>query len=562
MKLRDYQECIYGQLVAGRTNDLVQLDTGAGKTPIEAALAGWSERTIIVAHRNILIQQISEKLAAHGLEHDTVSTEHTRRRCMAAHRSHGRNFIRRGHRTRLVASIQSIVSAVRHKRFFLDREAPWLIIVDEAHHVITGNMWGQLTELFPNARIVGFTATPVRMDGESLHVEKGGLFDGLVQAKSLRENSTATLIERGYLSAFRVYAARTEYNIAEHMTASEQEAQLEREVAAAAMGEYVDGGQRKVFSNSRKGLDYSSGVLELMGDPVEEYKRFAMGKRAILMAPAIRNAETFARQFREAGIPAACVNSTQSSTEIARLLDAFRSGQCLVLTNVDMVGEGFDLPACDTLIIATRTASFPRYRQWCGRVLRPDPSKEHATIIDLTGMCAAHGMPDDAVKWDLLKPPCGPQSPRHVPCDDCGLFFKFSLETCPGCGWLNAWLGRPAGFAPGSYKFDIRLIDQGYRGFIMRERQQAQDSSLLETELLQTYQGFGGDLIGRSAKQLSEWFVECLRGDNVQTVDINRFIVSSEARNQKWWIKNFTRADLNKNNSKALRVYGQWLRSQ
>src|SRR5690606_5108599 len=120
MKLRDYQSDIFEQLKSSCSNDLVQLDTGAGKTPIEAALAEWSPLTLLVAHRNVLITQISEKLAAFGLEHDTISTEHTRRRCMAAHRHHGRSFIRRGHATRLVASMQSIDAAIRHHRFNLD----------------------------------------------------------------------------------------------------------------------------------------------------------------------------------------------------------------------------------------------------------------------------------------------------------------------------------------------------------------------------------------------------------------------------------------------------------
>ncbi len=172
MQLRDYQRDIFEQLIASCSNDLVQLDTGAGKTPIEAALAQWSGQTLLVAHRNLLIQQISEKLAAFGIEHDTVSTEHTRRRCMAAHMAHGRSYIVRGNTRCVVASMQSLDASVRHGRFALDPALPWLIVIDEAHHVISDNMWGKLRTLFPHARIIGFTATPARMDGESLHGER------------------------------------------------------------------------------------------------------------------------------------------------------------------------------------------------------------------------------------------------------------------------------------------------------------------------------------------------------------------------------------------------------
>jgi superfamily II DNA or RNA helicase len=560
MQLRDYQRDIFEQLAAGCSNDLVQLDTGAGKTPIEAALAQWAPRVLLVAHRNVLIQQISEKLAAFSLEHDTISTEHTRRRCIAAHRAHGRGYIRRGHSTRIVASMQSIVAAIRHCRFNVDTTLPWLIVIDEAHHVVPDNMWGMLRTLFPASRIIGFTATPARMDGESLHVDKGGLFDRLVQARQLGNDSARALIDRGYLSGFRAYAARTTYNIVDSMSWQERERKEDLDRMLDAYGMPADDGQRRAFRHVGRGgsLDWNGGVLELAGDPVEEYKRLALGSRAILMAPAIMNAEAFAREFRAAGISSACINSTQSPSDIARLLDAFRAGQIRVLTNVDMVGEGFDLPACDTLIIATRTASFPRYRQWCGRVLRPATGKECATIIDLTGMIAQHGMPDEPVEWDLLNPPCGPKTKRHVPCQECGAFFLFKLENCPECGWQNEWLDRPSGFAPGSYQFDIKLIDQSYRGFVIRERREAQNAERMRTEMLRPYDGFGGDIIGRTLNAMSSWFPRQLLEAGVSIADINQFLCSQAARDRAFWMRNFTRADIESGGAKAVKVYEKW----
>ncbi|PQQ35664.1 hypothetical protein C6H68_23915 [Photorhabdus luminescens] len=92
MILRGYQQELFDLVTPATTNDLIQLDTGAGKTPIEAALCGWAEYSIIVAHRNILISQCSEKLAAFGIMHDTISTEHTRRRCMLAHKKTWEKF--------------------------------------------------------------------------------------------------------------------------------------------------------------------------------------------------------------------------------------------------------------------------------------------------------------------------------------------------------------------------------------------------------------------------------------------------------------------------------------
>lgn len=555
MNLRPYQRDIFEQLTASCSNDIVQLDTGAGKTPIEAALAEWAPRILLVAHRNILITQISEKLAAFGIEHDTISTEHTRRRCMAAHRQHGRNCIRRGHQTHLVASIQSIIAAHRHRRLNIDTTASWLIVIDEAHHVIPDNMWGQLLNLVPICRVIGLTATPARMDGESLHRDKGGLFDRLVQARELGDDSVRKLIDAGYLSEFKAFVHRAFFP-----TDLLTEEQL---MWAALDASETRPAQEKATPRRARiaPLDYNSGILQLYGDPVTEYVRHALRKPAILMAPSIKNAEEFAEQFRAARIPAACINSTQSPAEIARLLDAFENRQIWVLTNVDMVGEGFDLPACKCLIIATRTASFPRYRQWCGRVLRPDASGEPAAIIDLTGMCAAHGLPDEPVHWDLLNPPCGPLTRRQVPCTKCGHYFAFKLEFCPECGYQNRWLDEPQGFAPGSYYFDIRILDPQHVNVVLHERKRAKDEQRLHTELLYTPNGFGGDAVGRVVTALAAWFPKQLKASDIPIYDINIFIQSNEARDRNFWMTHFTAKDLRSDNpAKAVRVYKKWLK--
>ena len=517
MKLRDYQCDIVAQLKISTSNDLVQLDTGAGKTPVEAALAEWAPHCLLVAHRNILITQISEKLAAFGLAHDTISTEHTRRRCMAMHRIHGRNYIERGHPARRAVSIDSLLAHHKRLRLEIDTALPWLIIIDEAHHIINDNKWGRLRQLFPNARIVGFTATPARMDGESLHVTKGGIFDRLVQASTLTADSTRTLIGRGYLSDFRAYAGKIGKN-------------------------YVNDGRR----------------LALYGDPIAEYKRLAAGKQAIMMCPAILNAEEFAEQFRAAGVPAACINSSQTQNTIARLLDAFAAGRIRVLTNVDMVGEGFDLPAVEVLIIAARTTSFPRYRQWAGRVLRPSAGKVHAIIIDLTGMVAEHGMPDEHVAWDLIDPPVGLKSIRTAPCGECGMYYPVKLRACPECGVANALHERES---IGGFYFDIKRIDSVLLAQARKEIRLEKQDTRQRTEIIWPTHFDGGDLVGRSITGLRRWFVDQLQSASVPIIDINVFLLSKESKGKEFWMTQFTIADAKtKTSTKAKKVYTEWSR--
>ena len=558
MELRDYQRDIFEQLTTSCSNDIVQLDTGAGKTPIEAALAEWVSRILLVAHRNILIEQISEKLAAFGIEHDTISTEHTRRRCIATHRQHGRSYIKRGHQTHLVASMQSIIAAKRHSRLNIDTTPEWLIVIDEAHHIVRDNMWGQLLDIIPNHRLIGFTATPARMDGESLHIDKGGVFDRLVQAESLRENSARTLIDTGYLSGFKAFTpiyAESEYD--RRMREDPEYAILMNEIAYEP--DTPTQRQKPTRFGRVASLDYQTGILQLCGDPVACYKSMAMGKPTILMAPAISNAKEIAQQFRDERIPAACINSTQSPAEIARILDAFKTGRIWVLTNVDMVGEGFDLPDCKCLIIATQTASFPRYRQWCGRVLRPNDSGEDAIIIDLTGMCIDHGLPDEPVQWDLLTPPCGPQTKRQVPCDKCGCYFEFKLEFCPHCGAPNRWLDGESCFSPGSFRFDIRVLDQQYVSLVMQDRRRKKEEQRLHRELLITSHSFGADAVGLTIAKLSAWFPKQLKAGGIPIYDINMFIQSNDAQDRNFWITHFTSKDLKSTHpAKALRVYKKW----
>src|SRR5690606_32101368 len=134
----------------------------------------------------------------------------------------------------------------------------------------------------------------------------------------------------------------------------------------------------------------------------------ASGKSAVMMCPSILNSKEFAVKFRDAGISAASVSSIDSATAISRIIDEFIAGRIKVLCNVDIVGEGFDFPKIECLIIANKTRSLVRYRQWVGRALRCAPGKYRAIIIDHVGIIAGengHGMPDYNINWDIENPP-------------------------------------------------------------------------------------------------------------------------------------------------------------
>lgn len=513
MILRDYQQDILDQLLASSTNDIVQLDTGAGKTPIIAALAKQSAHCIVVAHRNTLIKQISEKLAAFGIFHDTISSDYTRRQCALTHRRHGRNYIKRGCRHHIAASIASLVSHHKRGRLTLCHETPWLILIDEAHHVVPDNQWGALKTLFPNARIVGFTATPARMSGESLHVSNGGIFEKLVQARTLGNDSTHHLIEQGYLCDFKAYSTPDHKKLA---------------------------------------------FEQLMEFPTVEYTRLAKGTQAIMMCQTIMNAYRFAEQFNRSGIPAACINSQQSNTTITRILEKFESREIRVICNVDMIGEGYDFPDVTTLIIAATTGSFIRYRQWIGRVLRPSQGKKEAIIIDLKGMVVRHGMPDEKIQWNLLHPPVQTYERRQIPCPKCGFFYDYRKhEECPECGETNPFLSANAlpQFAYQILGEDVVLKE---RKRISRLQIKKHEEHRYQTQLV--YRKFNNDygVVGKTIKSLRGWFIESLEKGGIEYRDINDFIASDDADSTSFWMSSFTAKDTKASPDKALRVFKEW----
>lgn len=515
MELRAYQTDILRQLTAGCGNDLVQLDTGAGKTPIEAALAAHYKHVMLLAHRNILIVQMSEKLARFGLPHDTISTEHTRRRCIAAHRRIGASHIERGHAHRLAVSVDSLLAAEKRGRLHVDRDAAWVIVIDEAHHVLPDNKWGRLGELFPAARFIGFTATPARMDGESLHVSRGGLFERLVQAEDLREGSVGTLISAGYLSDFHVWAPPY----------------------PPLRSPFLD-------------------ELGITGDPVKFYCERFRRRKACMFCPSIKNSQEFVEEFRAAGVPAAHIGSDQTAVHNAHLLDAFSVGDIHVLTNVDMVSEGFDLPDIDVLILARRTGSFPAFRQWCGRALRPAAGKKLAHIVDHCGNVAEHGMPDDPVAWDIETPPRGLGVLKQMPCPECGLYFPLRLHACPACGMENPLLTRKeiGGFYLKLWRqFDYPILERA-----RREYNAAAYEKRLRTEIVwPSFPNCG--IVAQTVQKLRQWFVESLKSGGVETAAINAFLHSPECAAEKFWMTRFTVRDIGGPGEKARKVYAQWL---
>lgn len=406
MLLRSYQQSIYEQVTATDDSVLVQLDTGAGKTPIIAKLAEHYPHTAIVCHRNILIKQASEKLAMCGVTHHIIGSNQTKRICAANNIAKtGNNHLSPKSSTILV-SIDSFISAKKRGQQLIDPRQNWVILIDEAHHFAEENKWSSIQETL-SSRAVGFTATPCRGDGQPMLKQYAGFFDRIIQAEGYSENGTERLIGEGFLADYECYYYRRE--------------------TADDLSNVLD-----VSDNTD---DNSKNKIGLGAECIKVLTQFSGDKQTIIIEPRIANADETCAAVNEAGYHAAVIHSELPQIEIERVLQAFddKSIQCLLA--VDMISEGFDVPDADVLILNRKISSFGLYRQLCGRVLRPRKGKL-ATIVDTHGHAVArHGLPSDPVDWNkrqgLVK------RTDLTACAACGHLFKAVKDCCPSCGEIN-----------------------------------------------------------------------------------------------------------------------------
>lgn len=471
MQLRSYQQDIFNQLIASKTNDLVQLDTGAGKTPIIAALANHYKKAIVVCHRNILIKQASAMLARAGVRHAVMASKQTRRICGVNNKRLVHNaMIDNDSDVRLI-SIDTWYSYYKrqHRRAWRTN----IVIIDEAHHY-ADNKWAKLQKAV-GARCVGMTATPVRGDGAPLVKGYGGFFDRIVQASELKENGTEKLIAAGYLAQYRTF--------------------------------YADG----INVSGR----YKLSLVEM---PDDIYYRLERGTQAIVVFPRVANARRSLELFSGRGVHAAAIYGAMPDYEIERRLVAFASKQINVLIAVDIINEGFDVPDAEVLILARKCSSFGLFRQLCGRVLRPEEGKI-ARIYDLNGAnISQHGLPSDPVDWNRKQ---ATTLRRDVTvCEKCGLMYKRALEKCPNCGHYNS-LHEARGHGAGDITLSRRLaqLKERHRQMLRHEleaaelkKQKADMVAYRATHYLPLSKTWDVSYAGRAAEKLREKLSAELQG--------------------------------------------------
>ena len=225
--------------------------------------------------------------------------------------------------------------------------------------------------LFPNSRGLLVTANTERADGKGLGRHADGLADTLVEGPGMRD-----LINQGYLSDYRIFAPPSDLNL-----------------DGVEIGSTGDFKQNQLKLRIKKS--------HVVGDVVEHYKRLANGKQGITFATDVETATEIAAQFNAAGVPAEAVSAKTPDRLRVEISRRFERGEIKQLVNVDLFGEGYDVPAVEVVSMARPTESFNLFCQQFGRSLRILEGKTGAIIIDHVGNVMRHGLPDAYQAWTL-----------------------------------------------------------------------------------------------------------------------------------------------------------------
>lgn len=401
-------------------NVLAVLPTGAGKTVLLSKIVSdEAGASCVIAHRQELVMQISIALARNGVEHRIIAAEKTIKLIIRQHvRELGRNFHNPQSQV-AVAGVRTLLNRANAGKLSKWLPTVRLWVQDEAHHVLEANQWGEAAEIFPNARGLGVTATPCRADGCGLGRHADGLFDAMVVGPTMRD-----LIDMGYLTEYRIICPPSNIDYSA--------------LKVGSTGDFTQASASSAVSGSS--LVTTDGKSRVVGDVVTNYIKFATGKLGITFVPDVSIANAVAEQYNAAGVPAKVVSAKTPDDERARILEDFRDRKLMNLVNVDLFGEGFDLPAIEVVSMARPTQSYSLYVQQFGRALRLMDGKERAIIIDHVGNVDRHRLPDVPREWSLDRREKRASSSsdatpvRTCTNDECMIVYERFKTVCPECG--------------------------------------------------------------------------------------------------------------------------------
>lgn len=399
---------VYHAWDSGFKNVLLVLPTGGGKTKTFCSIISDTlqiHTTAVMVHRKELVQQICLTLAEEGIYHNIIASRQDIKGIIAAERRMFNQSFYNAHATVSVISVDTLIARK-------DVYSQWVqqvtqVIIDEAAHVLRDNKWGVARAMFVNARSLGVTATPERLDRKGLGSHVDGIYDVMVEGPPTR-----WMIDQEYLSKYKIVCPPSDF--AQHLDSKTDTS---------------DYSKQTMINASKKS--------HIVGDVVENYNKFASGKQAILFATDINTAYKMEEQFKSAGITAKALDGTTKDSDRLDALIRFREKEIKVLINVDLFDEGLDVPGIEVVIMARPTKSLGKYLQCVGRGLRIQEGKEFMLLIDHVGNVKYHDLPCKIRRWTLDRTNKRSQKINFVRiCSNitCNSPYDKVLTECPWCG--------------------------------------------------------------------------------------------------------------------------------
>lgn len=339
---------------------LFQMPTGTGKTRLFSSIIKdirrlWQSdkklrKVLVLAHRTELIQQIDETLTdKYGIAHGIIKSgvEETWNRDVQ------------------VASVQTIV---RRLDKWTAKDFAY-IIIDEAHHAVS-DTYMKICRQFPEAKILGVTATPCRLTGDALRK----LFGVLVVSQPITK-----FIEQNYLSPYSYYSIKPD---------SQVQIELDSISHFNVDGDYSEADMMRVIDTKK-----------VRANIIKAYQKYAAGKKGIIYTINQQHNKSICEAFEGIGVKIKAIDSKTPEKERKTTVAQFKAGKIDIICNVNIFSEGFDCPDIEFIQLARPTCSLAMYLQQVGRGLRPHPLGISATILDNVGSYNKFGLPSANRQW-------------------------------------------------------------------------------------------------------------------------------------------------------------------
>ncbi len=397
--LRDYQQRALERLreeARRHRRILLVLSTGGGKTRILVALILGARakglRVLVVCPRREIVNQFWSALYGAGIRAGIIMSGDDR------------------------IDAESPVQ-VASKATLVRRDLPPadIVLVDEAHQV-PGESYAELLSHYPEATVIGATATPSRLDGRPL----GEHFDVMVEAATYSQliDWRGPDGERAIVAPI-VYAPKP----------------VDLSGVSKVAGEYNAGDVENVMRKPH-----------VIGDVVETWRKYGEGRSTVVFAAGVRHSVDIEDKFRAADVRVAHLDGETPAAERESILVRLELGQLEVVCNVDVLTEGWDQPRVKCCIDASPTLSLRRYMQRAGRILRPWGEKP-PILLDHAGNCERHGLPHEDRVWSLGGNVQRKAAMQYRVCGGC--FAYVETMPCPLCGYATPRRAREVRTARG-----------------------------------------------------------------------------------------------------------------